>query len=441
MNKLLQLIDNFYKLATGLTNITKLGAEDLISEAENFDIKDEGLYNQFESFMSGYQELLDSLKLDPKNLTEDAFENSKELLGTLDTRYKRLITNPYLDLDESSGYDESFNPGDFTEFVNKVFKSAEDKFKDIGLDETEISDLKANQFANEFNKIQVDRGDQNLRFTGDKVRQLLEARRQWYQNIKNIKKIGPSHPEYSRYQNFVASRKRHYENLKSDPVRWEAYREKARVYRKKRYEEAKNKESKLLDLIRNAPDEITKARLLEELKVVDKTLNRAKHVEIAKNLKVQKESGNFSGLLIMLRQNIANVKMGIKKNITKELSNQEDTRFKIYKDKLIAAKESGNSAALEAATKELQAVLNQEANDHPLIRNYDLNARDYQNYISGLKIIDKWMSADITEEMKPVLQNAIEQGEALIKNPITQTSFKSPNNTIQKILHLLKAKV
>ena len=71
----------------------------LIEEADNYDFKNEILSNQFDSFMKGYEQLIDNLEIDPKKKDEqvrligDLIDtlNIKVIL-TCNTKYLKMLT-------------------------------------------------------------------------------------------------------------------------------------------------------------------------------------------------------------------------------------------------------------------------------------------------------------------------------------------------------------
>src|SRR5579885_1787218 len=147
----------------------------ILDRAEQFDIKNEELFNQFESFMAAYKELVSSLSLDAKNLTEETFENAGQLIDTLNKRYERIMNNSYLNAGDD--FEEDFNPGDFSQFIQDVVDDAERQLKTVAGEDVDIDEMRAAQYAQEFNDNKnIDRGDPNVTWTGNKVQQNLEAR-------------------------------------------------------------------------------------------------------------------------------------------------------------------------------------------------------------------------------------------------------------------------
>ncbi len=234
---LLKLAESFYKKALWSYFVSealiKRAADDLISEAEQFDIKNENLFNQFESFMAAYKELLDSFRISPDNLTQDGMQDAAQLVDTLNTRYERIMNNTYLNVSAEEGYDEDFDPGDFSAFIQKVVRDAEDKLKDIAGEDIDIGEMRAAQYAQEFNVIQekAEEGKQE-QWSARKIEQALEARRNWFKNLMFAKKLGPSNPLYARYEKYIAMRREHYQDIIADPQRKAEYREKSRSRQK-----------------------------------------------------------------------------------------------------------------------------------------------------------------------------------------------------------------
>ena len=284
---------------------------DFASRAEQFDIKNEDLFNQFEVFMGAYNELVESLQIDPEHLDQDTFENAGQLIDTLNKRYERIMSNPYLNMGEN--YEEDFNPGDLTKFVQEVVSDAEKKLQNVAGEDIDISEMRANQYAQEFNDNKnIDRGDQNITWTGNKVQQNLEARKEWFKKLMFIKKVGKSHPEYERYDRYITLRregfKRFLDNLKqTNPTKWREWQNKENERVKKHFSKEENIQKK-----------------------------RVKDVEKAKKIRDVKQSGTLEGLITHLKQKVASKKSDVVKALKAKAG--QDPFFNPYKKAIADAK-------------------------------------------------------------------------------------------------------
>jgi hypothetical protein len=450
MNKLAQLFNRIEKFSIDAHfeyQISKFAAEsaNLIAAADNFDIKDEELFNQFESFMSGYKELMDTLKVDAENLDPEKFEDAGELVSTLRDREKRIMTNSYLRQTESEGWDEDFNPGDFLEFVYKVAEDAENKLKAAAGEDFNISDMKAAQLAKEFNQQGIDKGDKNITWTGDKVRQNLEARKRHHEKLMMLKKLNINHPEYQAY---IAARRSYFkdfmESLKHDPEKANAYREKARQRQSKFNKKLVAKRDELIKLIQNTNDVAKVNKLEKELQLVQQEIHESNNKkrklwsEVGKEHDALRNSSTFSGDLFKFKQNIANVKMGIKKTVTDkikaDLLSKELTTYKPYLDKIKDAKDRGDKEGIKQFSKELNDAINMKAiNDeaelHPKIVAFVNGAAEFNNFRAFLNDIDKSKVMEsnqtLPDPIKDRLLELANVGKQLIQSYQGRPSFST----------------
>ena len=116
--------------------------ETISQQSANFEIKgNDRLKKQFDDFMETYEEFIDLIDANNHKLTEELVEVAPQLANTLQYKFERLISNPYLDIGKD--YIEDFNPGDFTQFIQNVYKDAADKkdaiFEESGMSPEEIS--------------------------------------------------------------------------------------------------------------------------------------------------------------------------------------------------------------------------------------------------------------------------------------------------------------
>lgn len=465
MNKLAQLlksIDKFYNKAV-LSYLTAAESytmpddaeealsvnSDLIAESQKYDIKDEELYNQFETFMETYKELVDSLSVSLDTLTPESMQDAAQLIDVLNTRYVRILKNPYLNISADEGYDEDFDPGDFTDFIQKVVTDAESKLKTIAGEDADIGEMRSAQYAQEFNQVMVDRGDKNLRFTGDKVQQLLEARKNWFKNLMFIKKVGKSHPEYDRFEAYMATRHKSYRNIMEDPERKKAYRKKANERQIKFNKKLQLKKQELMLAIRTTHDPKKLEELKEALAGVEKGLEARKNKRIneANRIREIKKSDTLTSLIIHLQQKLATYKNEVAKSIKKHAAN--DPHFNPFKQAVREAKEkldrepfSVNQAALEEAIRKEAAAIKNYLENHEAVakvKNDLVPLYGFRNQTKELDKINFSSNEAIPDVVKTYMHHLISSGEKLIST--YGNTYRAPCATIKDIVELLRGKL
>lgn len=447
--QLLTTIDNFSKDAHWDYQLAKFAKEtaDLLSEADEFDIKDEELFNQFESFIDTYRELIGTLGINSSSLSTESFEDAAQLIDTLKTRYDRIMTNPYLNAKGDEGYAEEFDPGTFTNFLSEVAQDAENKLKTAAGEDIDISEVRAAQYAREFNAIDEEyKGTKEDAWSAERVKNALEARKRWFQNLMFKKKLNINDPDYQKY---IETRRRNYremvESFQANPEKKEYYLEKARQRFTKFYNKLDVKKKEITHLLQKTRDPKKIAELTAELQLIEAAFaqrdERLKK-EWQKKKSIQ-ESGTLDGEISKLSSNMANVKMGIKKDITQALASQEGSTFKPYIDRINAAAQSGDANLVASAKKDLQKALNAAAEAHPELMAYKEHGAKYSNFINQLKTISKlqWMSPEVDiEQVRPHLEQMRDEGERLLaqRDLISgKDRFLSHKYTIKSIVNLL----
>jgi hypothetical protein len=425
--------------------------QELLSQSENFDIKDEELYNQFEAFMNAYRELSSILTINPENLDPEAFEDAGQLIDTLNKRYERIMKNPYLNLED--GWDEDFDPGTFSQFLSDVAQDAENKLKAIAGADVDISEMRAAQYANQFNAQNFEQsgveGDANLRWTGDKVQQSLEAKKRYFEKLMTLKKLNINHPEY---QNYIATRRRGYQAIMEDPARKAAYRNKAKERQAKYTKKFTTRKLEIEKALSVPLPSSRKKELEEELALINKQLENKKSLreksdkkKMEKYLRKNKNetSDDMEKLIVTMMTSIASVKMGIKKNITAKLRKNE-AEFQPYLDQIAKAQNANDEAGVLAATKALQKALNNAAESDEALVKYTRNSSRYAELKQMFDVIytQGWMDPSTpVEEVKPHLESVLEAGKKLLADGEIASTFKSPNKTLVEILKLIEARL
>lgn len=419
---LCQIIDAFSRDAHFDYQIVRFAQsqQNLLEKAEQFDVKDEELFNQLETFLSGYKELADALKISAESLSEESLQELGDLVNTLETRYQRLITNPILDVSPDQGYDEDFDPADFREFVADMMEDANNRLQAAAGD-VDVSQLKGLEIAKELNQEALDKGDLNMRWTGDKVQQALDARKKHLDKVKFRRRFARGSAEY---QKLIETSRRNYQTIMADPARREVYREKSR-----------ERQSKFLEGLTPAQIDKRKSDLENELATIDRVkdpekwefirrkintieLYRARQERKTTSLQERRivpsrdlgdtgvASLTLTSLIQHLTTRIATQKVVVKQKITDRLKKEENSLFKPYKDAIIAAKTSGDKAAEAVAIKQLNKALNDHAENEPSVMSFISSAKELYAFRDKLKELDKskWLERDIPAEVQPHIQ-------------------------------------
>jgi hypothetical protein len=497
LSKLFQAVEEFYRNAIQAYSMVKYSAESYVmpddeddemtasgtvptdthgilkaAEDLSYEIDNEGLLNQLDGLIGAYKGFLGSLNVhsddfskDAEEAAEDAGNLTSDYIDTINTRWQRLGNNPYLQLSaDSDQYTESFPPQRVLEIaqaiVNDVNNKLEAEAAQVGSTPEEM--ITAQKAADDYNQQQVDRRDPNLRVTGDKVKQQLDANRRYREKLLSIKKMGPNHPDYARFERFEATMKRQYENLINGPNRENVV---------KRFRDRKasqrQKDKTLYDLVlqiqkTNSPGE--KSRLTDQLvkaemkilerkgknlddpfvlnspeiqfalkpeNIIARYTTRTKNLvesdkEEAKKLKALKNAGNLKGLTIYLQQQIANFKGDIAKAVKKKLKNSP--ALQPYIKAIDDATASGDKATLDAAKKAEAAFVVQHLNENEAVKTAVTHLPAFYTFRDICNSLD-------TSDASAV-SNAILTGEKLIST--YGRAFQVPVAAVTKIVNYLK---
>ncbi len=444
MKKYAQLVQKINKFSTdshwtyGLVK-SAADSQELLNKAEQFDIKDENLFNQFETFMDAYRDLVETLKISPENLNEESFEDAAQLAGTLEKRYERLLNNPYLvDGVENDTYMEEFNPADFIGFISEVAQDVKNKISTIAGDEIDISEMLAAQYANEFNQ-QVDQRDQNLRWTGDKVEQALKARQNHADKMKFLLKHAPNSPEALAYRQRSRDA---YARLKADKERYEAYKNRANERAAKKYDQEVRKGysakriytrlqiGQIAQRISEIPNEITMAKVNKNQELADQLMQELKDLrEQAKTLRSDYE-------------NIKHTHLDKSKEIATKIKRKK--QFGDIDARLQAAMEKGDNAEVLRLQNEKSELLEHHKDDAKNLKLDGLATKLLQQINSGKiiakqKITDKMPSNDKIGEIMPefaaewkALKDAKQSGDTFAIGQADKALNKAKNNFAEK---------
>lgn len=389
----------------------------ILSRAEQFDIKNEELFNQFELFVSAYRDLINSLSINANNLNHETFEDAGQLIDTLNKRYERIINNPYLNM--SKDYEEDFNPGDLTKFIQDAVADAEKQLKTAAGEDVDIDEMRAAQYAQQFNDNRnIDKGDQNITWTGNKVQQNLLARKIWYEKLMFVKKFGKGHPDYARYEHYVNARRERFNNFldnlrQNDPAGWRAFQ-----------------------------DKMNERVRIHYHRYIDK--HHAKNKNKAVQLREVKQSATLEGYVTHLKQKLATAKSEIAKIVKKRAA--DDPYFTKYKRAVQLAKEKFDKEKSPANKKEHDDAIKNELtalqnylDNHPMVVKVVADFKLLYAYRDATRtVIDAgWLSQpEIPNEVKPHLYQLIIDGEELIER--FGSIYKKPCMPVKDIVNYVK---
>lgn len=436
LTKLLELAEAFYSKA--MRSLAAPEAPSLFHEADNFDVKDEELFDQFQLFMNAYQELMDNIGFNPKNLTEDSIETAIQANDALSRRYEKIMGNLYLNMNSEEGWGEDFDPGEFTEFIQKVSRDAEEKLKKAVGKDVDISEATAAQWANQLNQAgeqAAQRGESKQEeWSAKKIQYMMEYRKERFQRMMDAKRIGKGHPDYPKFESYMISRHKSYTKIMGDPTLKAEYIEKA----KKRQAVWRNKvalrKQELMALINRTQDPKRLAELQTELaRIEQEAIKREqKGVEKATKVREKKEAGTLESYIIHLQQKLASLKSETAKSVKEKA--KSDPFFTSYKQAVQDAKNRMdretsplNQSLLEEAVKAEATALANYLNNDSTVKKVKDDLVTLYAFRDAVKVLQSSESAPDPTYVTAVLQ----EGRRLFS--IYQRIYNRIANTIQEI--------
>jgi hypothetical protein len=422
---------------------------DIDAQAEQFDIKDEELFNQFEGFMSAYHDLMDSLNIDPSHLTQESMSEAAQLIDVLNTRYERIMNNQYLNA--SKEYSEDFDPSKLTSFVQSVVKDAEAKLNSVAGEDIDVDEVIANQYAQEFNQQMLDKGDKNITYTGNKVQQLLEARRNWFKKLMFIKKVGKSHPEYERFERYIAGRRKAYQEIMADPERKAIYRDNVKKRFGEWYKKINDQQKQLTDLLEKTTDPKKRQEIQDKLSHIENMIAKEKQRQKRshENVKKKMQSEGLTGALEKLRVKIKTQQSEIAKKVKAKAA--QDPYFNSFKQAVQTAKQNYDNDPSPANDRLLKESISKEAealikylNENQVVVQVRTDLALLYAYRDKVKPIDEMVASHetanaVSNEAKPLLVQLIGEGQQLISQ--YGKFYRAPIASIQEIVDILKSKL
>ena len=98
---------------------------------------------------------------------------------------------------------------------------------------------------------------------------------------------------------------------------------------------------------------------------------------------------DVEGIFTQYKQSIPSIKMGYKKKITAELRESKDTKYLPFRDAIAQALKSGNAEAVKVAEKAFQKQLNNDAEEHQVIKSFIAYSEDFMKYLNELRRLHK----------------------------------------------------
>jgi hypothetical protein len=167
--------------------------------------------------------------------------------------------------------------------------------------------------------------------------------------------------------------------------------------------------------------------------------------ERAKMLREQKESKSLEGLIIDLRQKIANQKKMVKESATKKIKSSEHTIFQPYLNAIMEAKKSNNPMAIQAAVKSLEKAMVDQAENSQEVMDYIESTKAFYALRDQAQMIEKSQvlntSGPINEILKAVIGDMIREGNDLVKRFEKTPYFGPVVKSTQAMMKLLEERI
>lgn len=453
MNKLSQLvviIEKFSKEATWGYRLLKNAQDNknLLSALENYDIKDEELFEQLETFTNSYKEFISAYsQVNPKTLNEETISELSDILSILNKRGDKIIHNNYLNMSEENGWDEDFSAGDFTETIVNIINDASNKLQEVLGEEIstlEMPSTAVQQMFSEFQEGYTESGkaEEWSAYKKDKQSEYSKKRRELLSFLKK------TNPQHEMYQNYISSRKRTYQNIISDPNRKAHYREKAKLRQRKFQKKLDIRKREILEVLQRTKDPKKIEELHKELQSIESNvaLKHERNKQMAQKIKQTKEAKNLNGLTIHLQQKIASLKSEAVKAIKDQA--KTDPVFFPYKREVELAKQAhiqepttANQALLENAIRKEAEALKEYLDNHPTVLKIRSEIEKLYAYRDKSKQLNDlgWVSGEyVPEETVPYLREFIGEGESLIKE---FNKYRGIVATLTEIVNFIKGKL
>lgn len=154
---------------------------------------------------------------------------------------------------------------------------------------------------------------------------------------------------------------------------------------------------------------------------------------------------SVEGVFIQFKQSLPSIKMGIKKKITAQLRESENTDYKPYKDAISSALQSGDKTAIALAEKALQKQLNNDAEKHPAIQSFIAYSESFYKYIEELKALQKAESSSgenvlLSGASLDVIKKLMEEGKKLLTLEMSRSpgKHKGPSKLAEALTTIVR---
>lgn len=361
----------------------------LLDKADQYDIANQALFDQFENFVDTYREIIADLGMNPKALDPDTFDDVAQKSISLRTRADRIINNPYLNKkvnDDDWEENEDFDPAEFTKLIMDMLVDVDNRMKNIAGEDVSADEIRSAQYAREFNAIQEDHvGTKEDKYSAERIAAARLARKNWYTNF--MKNVAAKIPEaVARYEAILDSRRKYYRqqmdaltNPKNENYvagAHERYLRKLKERQVKFVNKLSTREKEIEAKLQLTGNPTTRKELEEELAKIRGQISKRQTTKEKHNVgrTVLKQSGTLAGYNKHYADKLAGVKSDTLKLVVSKLE-KEDPFYEPYKKKIADAVRAGNKDLLKQAQLELVTTMKsriketkERANQDPIMQ-------------------------------------------------------------------------
>lgn len=365
----------------------------LLGKADQYDISNQTLFDQFESFVDTYREIIADMGMTPEALDPETFEDVAQKSIALRNRADRIINNPYLNkkvTDDDWEENEDFNPVEFTKLIMDMLVDVDNRMKNIAGEDVSADELRSAQYAREFNAIQEDHvGTKEDKYTAERIAAARLARKNWYTNF--MKNVAAKIPEaVARYTAILEARRRYYRQQMDklqDPANkaeYEKYLRKLKERQIKFVNKLATREKEIEERLKATTNPTTRKELEEELakirgQIIKRKTTKQKHDA---GRTILKQSGTLAGYNKYYSDAMASLKSDTLKLVVSKLES-EDPFYEPYKSKIAAAVRSGDKDLVKKAQLELATIMKNRIKN---IKDRANQTSTIQQVVSDLKI-------------------------------------------------------
>lgn len=404
------------------------------------DIKDGNLFKQLEDFMNQYNLFSESIELNPENLTAEGIQQGMELYSILNTKYERLMTNPYLDSIKFIE-EEEITPELFSAFIQEVMNDVKSRIdmleaKDISVEEILRADL-----PEEFNTSTELAGNAAAeKWSANRIAAALKSQRDHFTKMRQ---------DPNRFQKYLQRRRDYYsgvvKELKKDTQKWTAFRaKKNNEYNKWRQSLVTNK-AELEKQLENTFNPDDRKEIMEKLQrtnnVIKNQETKSKTYQDKRRAlwDAAKSGDSLEGLAQKLSTQLDTLISEVKKKI--KLAAKNDPQMAAYRTRLVQATQAfkdnpsnENKSQLEHAAKQERAALDQYCNEHAAIKQVRSDLIILKEFKDKAKILGKMDPSN--EDYRPLMMALMPMGQQITST--YSRVYTAPSATITNIIKLLR---